>query len=95
MPLGGLYKSQVRELAQDLSIPEEIISKPPSAGLWNNQTDEEELGITYEELDQILARMAQGARLDDLPKEKVALVNALKARSAHKLTLPRIFKPRL
>ena len=54
MPLGNLVKEQVRELASFLGIPEEIISKPPSAGLWPGQTDEGELGLSYEELDSYL-----------------------------------------
>jgi len=54
MPLGGLVKRQVRELAIFLGIPQEIIDKPPSAGLWSGQTDEGELGFTYEELDHYL-----------------------------------------
>lgn len=54
LPLGNLLKSQVRELASYLGIPEQIISKPPSAGLWPGQTDEGELGISYEELDRYL-----------------------------------------
>lgn len=53
-PLGDLYKTQVRQLARDLSIPEGIISKPPSADLWIGQTDEGELGFTYEEVDRLL-----------------------------------------
>ncbi len=54
LPLGNLLKTQVRQLAKELGIPDEIIAKPPSAGLWRGQTDEEELGVTYEELDQYL-----------------------------------------
>jgi NAD+ synthase len=54
LPLGGLLKSQVRELAKYLGIPDEIIQKPPSAGLWAGQTDEGEMGVTYEELDRYL-----------------------------------------
>ncbi len=53
-PLGDLYKTQVRQLSHDLSIPLEIIRKPPSADLWENQTDEGELGYTYAEVDQLL-----------------------------------------
>jgi NAD+ synthase len=53
-PLGGLLKGEVKELAQFLSIPRPIIEKPPSAGLWEGQTDEEELGFSYEELDRYL-----------------------------------------
>lgn len=53
-PLGDLYKTQVRQLARALSIPAEIIEKPPSADLWSGQTDEGELGFTYEEVDRLL-----------------------------------------
>ena len=54
VPLGNLVKSQVRELAHYLGIPKMIIEKPPSAGLWAGQTNEGELGITYDELDRYL-----------------------------------------
>jgi len=54
MPLGDLVKSQVRDLARYLDIPGEIIDKPPSAGLWEGQTDEAEMGLTYSELDRYL-----------------------------------------
>jgi len=51
MPLGNLVKSQVRDLARHLGVPQVIIDKPPSAGLWAGQTDEQEMGLTYEQLD--------------------------------------------
>lgn len=54
-PLGNLLKGQLRELAKFLGISEPIINKPPSAGLWEGQTDEEELGLSYDELDLYLA----------------------------------------
>lgn len=54
MPIAGLIKRQVVELAKYLEIPREIIQKPPSAGLWEGQTDEVEMGVTYEELDSYL-----------------------------------------
>jgi NAD+ synthase len=54
MPLGNLVKSQVRDLARYLDIPGEIIGKPPSAGLWEGQTDEMEMGLIYSELDHYL-----------------------------------------
>ena len=54
MPIGDLYKTQIRNLSKYLNIPENIINKPPSAELWENQTDEGEIGISYEELDKIL-----------------------------------------
>jgi NAD+ synthase len=53
-PIGDLYKTQVRQLARALNIPEIIISKPPSADLWTGQTDEGELGFTYAEVDKLL-----------------------------------------
>ena len=53
-PLGDLYKTQVRQLAHAMKIPPVIISKPPSADLWKDQTDEGELGFTYEEVDKLL-----------------------------------------
>jgi NAD+ synthase len=53
-PLGDLYKTQVRQLARDMALPEAIQSKPPSADLWVGQTDEGELGFTYEQVDRLL-----------------------------------------
>jgi NAD+ synthase len=53
-PIGDLYKTQVRGLAPALEIPEPIITKPPSADLWSGQTDEGELGFTYEAVDKLL-----------------------------------------
>ena len=57
-PVGDLYKTQARQLARALGIPEVIIQKPPSADLWLGQTDEGELGFTYEEVDQLLYLLA-------------------------------------
>ena len=56
LPLGNLVKAQVRELAVYLGIPEEIITKPPSAGLWHGQTDETEMGLTYQEIDDYILK---------------------------------------
>lgn len=53
-PIGDLYKTQVRQLARAMKIPQPIIDKPPSADLWVGQTDEGELGFTYEEADKLL-----------------------------------------
>jgi NAD+ synthase len=54
-PLGSLLKGELRELARFLGVPQAIINKPPSADLWEGQTDETELGLSYEELDLYLA----------------------------------------
>lgn len=53
-PVGDLYKTQLRQLAAALGVPQRIIEKPPSAGLWPGQTDEGELGFTYAAVDQVL-----------------------------------------
>jgi len=53
-PIGHLYKTQVRQLAKYLGIDDRIINRPPSAGLWEGQTDEDEIGLSYENLDILL-----------------------------------------
>jgi NAD+ synthase len=53
-PLGDLYKTQVRQLSRAMGVPETIIAKPPTADLWSGQTDEGELGFTYEDVDKLL-----------------------------------------
>jgi len=53
-PLGNLVKAQVKDMARCLGIPREIIEKPPSAGLWPGQTDEAELGLSYDDIDRYL-----------------------------------------
>ena len=56
LPLGSLYKTDVRILAKKLGVPNYIINKKPTAGLWNGQTDEDELGFTYEKIDKKLKK---------------------------------------
>jgi NAD+ synthase len=53
-PIGDLYKGQVRQLARAVGVPEAIVEKPPSADLWVGQTDEGELGFTYDDADRLL-----------------------------------------
>ncbi|MBX3037165.1 MAG: NAD+ synthase [Anaerolineales bacterium] len=53
-PIGDLYKTQVRQLSRAMNIPSPIVDKAPSADLWLGQTDEKELGFTYEEVDKLL-----------------------------------------
>ncbi len=81
LPLGNLVKSQVRELAGLLDIPQPIIGKPPSAGLWQGQTDEGELGISYEELDRYLVTGKASSGL----RQKI---ESMIAASAHKRLPP-------
>lgn len=89
LPLGDLLKRQVRALAVSLSVPEQIITKPPTAGLWPGQTDEGEMGITYGVLDDILDRLE-----NKLPqrsaKDKVNKVKMMMRRSDHKRQKPQI-----
>jgi NAD+ synthetase len=65
-PIGDLFKTQVWALARHLSVPNEIIDKPATADLIRGQTDEEDLGITYERADRILHRLLTGYQVDDI-----------------------------
>jgi NAD+ synthase len=64
-PIGDLYKSQVRQMSAAIGVPEEIIRKAPSADLWPGQTDEQEAGFTYPELDRLLFWMIDKRRTDE------------------------------
>jgi len=97
-PIGDLYKTQVRELARRVGVDREVLAKPPSAGLWEGQTDEGEMGITYELLDQILFGLET-----DMPRERIAeeagcersTVESIEGKmraSVHKRRLPQIPK---
>lgn len=80
--LGNLLKSQVRELAKYLGIPKKIINKPPSAGLWEGQTDEKEIGISYEQLDKYLRTGRSSNKIIEKKiQDKIT-------KSAHKRTTP-------
>jgi len=81
MPLGNLVKGQVRELANFLGIPQPIIDKPPSAGLWSGQTDEGELGFSYGELDRYLVT-------GEAPRELKEKIESMIAASTHKRQPP-------
>ena len=87
LPLGDLLKGEVIEFAKDLGVPEQIITKPPTAGLWPGQTDEGEMGLFYPELDDILERREK-SRKQVLPKDKIVKVRGMIARSAHKRAKP-------
>jgi len=85
LPLADLVKTEVRELATYLKLPEIIITKPPSAGLWQGQTDEKEMGLTYEQLDHyILTGKAEPA-----VKDKILRMHSI---SEHKRQQPPAFK---
>jgi len=65
-PIGDLYKTEVRELARRIGIPEVCVDRVPSAGLWEGQTDEEEIGVTYGDLDRILYGFELGYSRDEI-----------------------------
>jgi NAD+ synthase len=101
LPIGDLYKTEVRQMANYLEIPENIIEKAPSAGLWTDQTDEIELGIKYDILDKILYLMIDeklssekvSKRLKISHDEVLRIKNMIK-KSKHKLFPPSIAKIR-
>lgn len=66
VPMVDLYKTQVRQLAEIVGVPREIIDKTPTAGLWEGQTDEEEMGITYRDLDIVLECLRKGMSDDEI-----------------------------
>ena len=98
MPLGDVYKTQVYHLAEYLEVPRPIIEKPPTAGLWKGQTDEEELGITYDRLDRILYGLEHKwspdkiAQLAEVDISEVVRVMTMRRTSQHKRSFPLIPK---
>ncbi len=60
LPIIDLYKHEVRAVAKALGVPKSVIARPPSAGLWQGQTDEDEIGLTYDQLDEALAAVESG-----------------------------------
>ena len=92
MPLGGLLKREVRALARLLGVPQAIIEKAPSGGLWVGQTDEGEMGITYDTLDRVLEALDAGDAAGLEPGD-VARVRRMIAASQHKREPIPLFQP--
>lgn len=98
LPIGDLYKTQVRAMARHLGVPEAIVVKTPTAGLWPGQTDEGELGISYDELDRILLGIELQmepeaiAEKADVRLAQVRRIEALVASTAFKRKMPLIPK---
>lgn len=90
LPIGDLTKTQVRKLAEQLKIPKKIIDRPPSAGLWSGQTDEEEMNISYEDLDKIITCLEK-RKQPKASKAQISYVKGMIARSRHKRCTPPIF----
>ena len=97
-PIGDLYKTQVYELARMLKIPREIIDKPPTAGLWLGQTDEQEIGCSYKTLDCILSGLEQKISLKQIAQHAgvtettVKQIQKMRKQSEHKRHTPLIPK---
>ncbi len=91
LPLGDLYKTEVWQLARELGVPREVVERPPSAGLWPGQTDEDELGIAYEELDRVLEAIVSGER-ERVDPDTLEKVKGMISSSAHKRTLPPVYR---
>jgi NAD+ synthase len=95
-PIGGLYKQQVRQLAAALGVPTELVDQTPTAGMWDGQTDEDELGLDYDTVDAILALHIDGPlsttatlrELDDIERAQIDRVESLVAGSEHKRSMP-------
>ncbi|ELZ81938.1 NAD synthetase [Haloferax elongans ATCC BAA-1513] len=94
-PIGNLYKQQVRQLAAHVGVPEDLVMQTPSAEMWSGQTDESELGLTYDVLDAILALHVDGplskaatVRNFEVTAEQIDRVVELYEGSAHKRSMP-------
>lgn len=95
-PIADFHKSEVYELGRLLAIPDSILSAPPSAGLWDGQTDEDELGMSYDEIERA-SRWLESAEdergaLSPRMAEVVEEVTALQGRNRHKLEPPPVYR---
>jgi NAD+ synthase len=98
LPIGDLYKSQVRQLAADMGVPAAILEKPPTADLWPGQTDEGELGMTYAQMDRLLYWMVDRRRTPDqleamgFGAPAIARISKLIAQNEYKRQTPVVAK---
>ena len=83
LPIGRLLKSEVRAVARELDVPQAIIDKPPTAGLWAGQTDEGEMGFTYVDLEAYLTKGP-----DAVPSALAQTIQRLQRTSEHKRAVP-------
>ena len=93
LPIGGLFKTDVWKLAEALGVPEKIRSRVPSAGLWEDQTDEGEMGVSYAELDSILAALDEGREAQCRPGALKRVKDLVRA-SEHKRVRVPVFWPK-
>jgi NAD+ synthase len=98
LPIGDLYKTEVRALAEQLDLPAPIRERAPSAGLWEGQTDEAELGLPYSEIDQILRGLEELrteeeiAEITGIDPDRVRSVADRVTKSRHKRRAPPVAK---
>ncbi|MUM65307.1 NAD+ synthase [Acidianus infernus] len=99
LPIGDLYKTQVRELGRYLGLPEDIVTKPSSPALWEGQTAEGELGVSYDIIDAVLyLRVEKMMDIDSIAKELqinvdiVRKIDRMVKTSQHKRLPPEIFR---
>ena len=89
-PIGDLYKTEVRQLAKELGIPDKIIKKAPTAGLWRGQTDEEDMRVDYARLDAVLLGIELGLDEKDIAEraetniKEVSRISGMVRLSSHK-----------
>lgn len=90
-PIIDLYKFEVRAVAREIGVPQSVIDRPPSAGLWQGQTDEDEIGLTYEQLDAALVAIEVGdtSGIDPAVLDRVTSLNSI---SEHKRKPVPVFK---
>ncbi len=97
-PIGDLYKTQVRQLSKEIGVPKSILDKAPSADLWSGQSDEEEMGLKYDEVDKLLYYLVDCRESDDelsargFAKEFITKVKGMIRRSQFKRMPPLIAK---
>ncbi len=96
-PIGDLYKCQVRQMAEWVRVPSKYITKAPTAGLWEGQTDEKELGMGYDTLDLILYLLIEEGRSEEeiqnlfkIDEKDILEVQRLYEASEHKRDIPPI-----
>ncbi len=91
LPIGSLLKTQVRELARELGVPQSVVERPPTAGLWAGQTDEAEMGLSYEDLDRTIVSVEE-ADTSTVDPDILSRVTTMMKASAHKRAVPEVFK---
>ncbi len=93
-PIADLYKTEVIKLAEEAGLPKEIIQAVPTAGLWAGQSDEEEIGLSYQTLDMVLKLFSQGLKekeiavLTNISLKRIVAIRKRKRANLHKMSLP-------